>query len=83
MKTLFLGGSFSVNTYAQKYNISQPVLIHTLTQLLSYHNETPVYVMDDAEEVYGTDLDKIIYQAKELNYEITYLSYETPFPMDT
>lgn len=82
MKTLFLGGSFSVNIYAQKNGIALPIIIHNASQLFAYHNSLPLYVMEDAEQIYGPDLLRIISAATDKNYDVVYLTYAESFPLD-
>ena len=82
-KFAFVGGTYAVSSYCILNGIQRHMVIHNVHGLMSIHNSIPVVVMEDAHDVYGSDLRDIINYAKENEYEVVFLNYQDDFPMDT
>jgi len=77
---LFLGGTISVMLYAKMNNIKKVAVIQNVQHLMSFHTEVPLFVMEDAELIYGVQLlNQIINTAKDMGYKVTFLTYAMGF----
>ena len=81
-RVLFVGGTFSVSLYAEVNKIKNYVVIKSGFNLLGYHNSKPVFFMEDAPDIYGSELPNIMRAAKDGGYMMVQLSYRDPFPTE-
>jgi hypothetical protein len=81
-RVLFVGGTFSISLYTKVHKIPNYVVIKNGFNLLGYHNSKPVFIMEDAPDIYGSELRSIVRAAQENNYLMVQLSYKDPFPTD-
>ena len=81
-RVLFVGGTFSVSLYADVHRIKNYVIIKNGYNLLGYHNSKPVFFMEDAPDIYGSELQNILKAAKDGGFMMVQLIYKDPFPTD-
>jgi hypothetical protein len=79
-KMLFVGGSFSVSIYAGMHRVRNFTVLANADQLLGFHISIPVFVMDDAPEIYGSEYRRIINALEDKEYKVTFLQYTDSFP---